>query len=69
MKIQFLGKGKMIGDVTYWAPPWWKFWQWKLRHQIIISNRQMTSMIIFGMMRTPVENFPMVRGLMVHHLS
>lgn len=36
-KIEFLGPAKMIGDVTYWAPPRWKFWQRKLRHSIIDS--------------------------------
>jgi hypothetical protein len=35
MKIKFLGPAKMIGDVTYFAPPWWKVWQRKMRKRII----------------------------------
>jgi len=39
MNIKFLGKAKMIGEVTYWAPPIWKFWQWKQRHRIIADAK------------------------------
>lgn len=47
-KIIFAGPSKMIGPITYWAPPWWKFWQRKLRRNIIADARYQATELAAG---------------------
>jgi len=48
MKITFEGKSKMIGEVTYWAPPLWKVWKWKLRRSIIADAKYAATELAAG---------------------